>query len=475
VFYAGGFNMKDITQIKQPAPFLFDADAISTTAVVDHISALCKQYGLYGQVVERRPFPASPKIEKYVYFGIEPLPKGADITQIAVRPERNKNVFFPKQFAIKLDTENELNTMFELQSAIDYCRDAEFIKNIYFEFNTPVPDRILGNELHRLIELSKMFNNEDLGIDGKAIYVHSLARFFKREKSKNPFRKKWREYRRSDRFLYYSKNIFSHLKAFFSKKKAVSYDTLQENCLSTSSAVLPAHCVKDFVKYMDEHYPDICYSIGPKTVTDYGIFNDKQNAMIKAYCGGVNPYGKTVDYTTYCRIIDERFQNEGFEAIKDLNPSKWEMHTLTFSAADEPYIARAFYDFDFRFAHKDSFQYIKTRIDYCGKDCSIAVPADDMLNFVSLANANGLHYFFDNYGYYGTPNLDTVYVAYNAADQELVDGILARMVQDRVNNGHFITRVQAPPPPNLNQRIRAAQRSRSLGDKNSREISSPER
>ncbi|MBQ8248132.1 MAG: hypothetical protein IJZ42_13470 [Lachnospiraceae bacterium] len=468
--------MKNVVKVKQRTPpsFLFDANNVSVDSFVEHVDDLCKQYGLYGQIVERRPYPASEKTEKYVYFGIEPLSANADIEQIAVRPERNTNVFFPKQYAIKLDSEDETKTLFLLQSAIDYCRDAEFVKNIYYEFGAPIPDRILSTELSRLVELSSMFNNQDLGIDGKLIYVKSLSRFFKRERSKNPLRKKWDEYRRSDRFLYNDRNIFSHLKELFSKKNNVSFHSLQENCLSTSSAVLPAHRIKDFVKYMDEHYPEICYSIGPKTITDYGVLNDKQNAAIVAY-NGVNPYGKTVDYETFCRVVDERFQTEGFSAIKELNPSKWEMHAISFSSSDEPFIAKAFNNINFNFAKKDSFQSIKNRSEYCGEDCAVAVPADDMLNFVSLANANGLHYFFDSYGYYGVPNFDTVNVAYNAKDQALVDGILTRMVQDRVNNGHFITRVQAPHLGKLNQKIQAAQNTRSLNQNNTRDVSFQER
>lgn len=467
--------MGNIASVKQskPMPFSFDAENISVEAFVDHVDDLSKQYGLYGQVVERRPYPASEIKEKYVYFGIEPFSVDVDIAQLSVLPERNTNVFFPKRFAIKLDDENKKNTMFLLQSAIDYCRDAEFVKNIYYEFKAPIPDRILGSELSRLVELSKMFNNKDLGIDGKLLYVKSLSRFFKRERSKNPLLRKWIAYKRSDRFLYGNKSIFAHLRALFNKKKNIAYDSLQENCTSTSHAVLPAHRVKDFVKYMDENYPDISYSIGPKTITDYGVLNDKQNAAIIAY-NGVNPYGKTVSYEQFCNIVDEKFQTKGFSAIKDLNPSRWEMRALTFSASDEPFIAKAFNNINFRFAKKETLQYIQDRADYRGKDVAVAIPADDMLNFVSLATSSGLHYFFDSIGYYGVPNLDTVYVAYNENDQKLVDKILTRMVRDRVNNGHYVTRVQAPHPSKLNQRIQAAQ-SRSGVSKCSQKTPARER
>ncbi len=467
--------MKDVEKAKQSnaANMLLDLDDVSMSTFAERIDILCKQYGLHGQIIERRPYPASNKTEKYIYIGFEPKPADTDVTEIAARPKRNTKVFFPKQYAIKLDCENESKLLFEIQSAMDYCRDAEFVRNIYFEYGTPVPDRILGTDFQRLVELSRVLNTTDLDISGKLIYLKSLARFFKRERTKNPFLKKWLEYRRSDRFLY-GGSIFAHLKRLFSKKRNIHLDALQNNCLSVSNAVLPAHRLKDFVNYMDQNYPEVCYSIGPKCVTDYGILSDKQKAAFTTF-GTVNPYGNTVSYETFCRVLDEKFQSEGYEAIKNLNPSKWEMHSLSYSLADEPFIAKAFYNIAYKFAKKDNFQYIKDRVSYRGEDLAVEIPSDDLLNFISLANANGLHYFFDNYGYYGIPNLDTVFVAYNANDQKLVDGILNRMVRDRAKNGHLATRVQAPRIEKLNQKIQNAQKNCNLGKNKSKEIIIPER
>lgn len=457
--------------------YMFDAQNISVSAFADGLESLCQQYGVYGQIVPHRPYPASEQIEQYVYLGLEPLPPNADITQIAARPERNTNVFFPKQFAFKLEDPSEnsdANLMLKVQQAVDYCTRAEFVKNIYFEYGTPVPERIFCKDLMRLIELSKTLNTENLDLDGKLIYFRSLSRFFKRERTKNPLRKRWIEYKRSDYFRFDCKNIFLHLKALLSKNRNVPLSTLQENCLSLSNAVLPAHVVKAFTKYMDTHYPDIRYAIGPKCVTDYGILSEKQKSVF-ANNGMVNPYGDTVTYEKYCRIIDERFQKEGYDAIKTLNPSRWEMHNLTYSSADEPYIAKAFYNTMYQYAKKDSFQYIKERASYRGEDRAVSIPTDELLNFISLANSNGLHYFFDNYGYYGVPNLDTVYMAYNADDQALVDGILARLVEDRVNNSHLATRLQAPRLEKLNQKIQSAQRRCSTVSKDERKPTPRER
>lgn len=471
--------MKDVATMdpKRDVPYLFTADDVSTGAFADSLDSLCRQYGVYGKIVNHKPYPASDQIERYIYLGLEPMPKNADITQIAVRPERNTRVFFPKQFALKLDdleSEDDPDLMFKVQQAVDYCRLAEFVKNLYFEYGTPVPDRILGKDLNRLIEFSKTLNTENLDLEGKLIYFKSLSRFFKRERTKNPIMRRWIEYKRSDYFLFNCKNIFLHLKALTGKKKRVPLDTLQENCASLSSTILPDHQVKAFMKYMDEHYPDISYAIGPNCITDYGILSEKQKSDFAKY-GQINPYGDTVSYEEYCRVIDEKFQSEGFEAIKTLNPSRWEMHSLTYSSSDEPYIAKAFYNTAYQYAKKDSFQYIKDRVSYRGEDCAVSLPTEELLNFISLSNANGLHYFFDSYGYYGTPNLDTVYIAYNADDQKLVDSILARLVEHRVNNGHLATRLQAPRPEKLNQRIESAQKRRNLAPAKSKETMAQER
>ena len=75
----------------------------------------------------------------------------------------------------------------------------------------------------------------------------------------------------------------------------------------------------------------------------------------------------------------------------------------------------------------------------------------DFMNFVSLAKSSGLRFYIDNLGEYAISSLTTISVLYNEYQTEKMQGIMDRMVEDKVNNSHVI---DSPAHPSLHSVIR---------------------
>lgn len=92
---------------------------------------------------------------------------------------------------------------------------------------------------------------------------------------------------------------------------------------------------KLFLKRVRMFYPYVSFAAGKVDVVDHGSVG----ASPETY----SVFGKCVTAEEYARIRRECFATEGWFALADLKPSRWEFRDIYYKECDEPLVYAAYY------------------------------------------------------------------------------------------------------------------------------------
>ena len=162
------------------------------------VKQFCAGYGLYGNVIYYAPSPFTREDESnrnrlYIIagtspaFGTDPPPDWIQPDQIIRRNKRNCKLFYPDAWALELSSGmQEIEIMDQLKK---YSVSTDFLALQYQEQGLPMPEKLRLAEVNHLMHLydQSLWN---AGQPKRQMKYHAeLNWFFRRERSKNLFRK----------------------------------------------------------------------------------------------------------------------------------------------------------------------------------------------------------------------------------------------------------------------------------------------
>ena len=398
-----------------------------------YIESICARYGVYGTIISNySSVPESDLNRHFILASISPetltLRPGDDgymsPADILRREQRSDKFFYPHIWAYDLSAND--NQMQATEALTNYCHTADFIKELYAAYDTELPHVIRTSEVSMLIDAWDVLHSSKSPPELQAKVRQDLEDFFKREK--NPAKKEWMEYFRSDRFPD-GKSKLAKTKGFLNRK---NQEVDKEQLLAFNGDIMKIemqeHEYRLFRDLMAKDHPEITYSVGKKEVVDHGINLDLG--------GPDNPFGQSVTGEEYAVIRKQRFAEDGWEALKDLKMAYWEFRDVYFRDVDEPIIASVYNKITLEYARCNSLGEMLQN----GPLHLAQITSTDFMNFVSLAKANHLRFFIDTEGLYATPSLKHVNVIFNESQSEKLAGIIDRMMDDKVAYSHIMDR-----------------------------------
>lgn len=407
----------------------------------NYYNEVCKSYGVSCRALTINRYAFSNKQDHYLVFGINGIPEDLNVKDIYIRNERTNALFYPDYFVVKLDENTDKLSVVE--AAVSYCKTVEFLKNIYSEHGLPLPNKIRGDEIHGLKEYNSGRNNPALSVDARADFNRGIKKFFKQEKTRSKFLRKWRDFLRTDKFDRKASRIKMFFDFFKRDSQVASIDLLHETNTDLNTTIINEHEFQKFKEEIKKLYPEVLYAISDIEVQNEGfdIKSNKNKPIHKIKSG---PFGKLVTYQAFCEEIEKKFATEGYEAIKDLNPTYYETRQLTYKEIDEPFIASVLNSIRFAYAKSDSLQTVSVP----GLDVVsyIDVPVSDMMNFVSLAKANKVPFYLDYFGKFGMPNLEKIRVVYSSSKDNIMNGIVTRIIEEKFDLSHIPTSLDSISP-----------------------------
>ena len=403
------------------------------------IKDACAAYGLYGNVIYHAPSPFTRTDEHnrnrmYIVagpdpaFGEDPPPKWLDPEHIIRQNSRNNKLFYPGAWALELDTRtSELDI---LEQLMDYARRVEFLTYQYGQYGLPLPEKLRLSEVNHLISFydNALWSGNDPKLQKK--YQSTLDWFFKREKSHSALRRRWLSYYRSEKFPD-GKGPFAKLRGYFRRNNPeVSMAQLLETNGDLRKLQMQEYEFRHFRDMIAQCYPEVSYAVGEREKIDHGL--TPRAARHKTPVSNVT-------WEEYAAVRKERFADEGYAALQHLNPNYWDFRDIYYRAVDAPLIASVFHMMTLQYAKPDS---LETLSQY-GPTAVQVIPASNFMNFVSLAKSNGLRFYIDVHGDYTVPSFDSIPVLYNTCQEDKLQGIVSRLIHDRVAFSHTL---DAHPP-----------------------------
>lgn len=421
---------------------VYDADHEAKRLAKQHISDACREYGMYGGIFYHAPcaLAESDLNRFYIVAGIDPalqgdfLPPNLDPSAIIRRSQRNNLLFYPKTWAFDLsENSNKINVT---DSLVEYLKKAEFIRMLYAQYGMDPPDKIRISEFYQLREFHETAYNFNLPASVREKAKKDLAWFFRRERSTG-FRRRWLDYFRSEHFPDDQGAIQKLVGYFRQTKQRTTIQQLIEVNEDVHKLQMEEHEYKLFTRFLRNVYPDVRYAAKDKEIVNHGgIGNPKET---------YEDFGRRVSGEEYAVILKDRFAAEGYKAIADLKQAYWEFRDVYYKACDEPLVAAAYNSITLQYAKCDPLADLPEPLHM------IDVPLGDFMNFVSLAKTNHLLFYIDNTGLFSVPSLKNIHVIYSAHQQQTLDGIVARMIDDKVEFSHMLD--SDPQRPALSQVI----------------------
>lgn len=419
----------------------------------------CRKYGIYGNVVYYDPYPSisEAKHEKlYIVAGNDPRIENDKFAatlkpdEIIRRNERTEGLFYTDLWAWDMTEGSPIDAYDEL---MEYGNRIEFLSSIYAEFNTDLPEKIWDNEINVLLKyyeayLAGLFNKNAPYKEAK----EGLDKFFKNEKNSGKLNKEWLEYSRSDRFPI-DESLLKKIINFFNRKSnVIELETLVERSNGIKTLEMDEFEYKVFAKKMQEMYPEVTFAISDISVIDHGGLGTIDKTTV--------PPTKYVSQEEFAVTLKNRFAQEGWNCISDLNPCYWEIRKVHYRAVDEPIIARVYNAIAYQYTNSLDQQ----SIDYDGDIQLYKVSKNNFMNFVSEAKAQNLRYHIDFKGEYSDTSLDFLNVIIRRSSEAVINDVFERMIEFKAENDHKLSMIM----PSLSQQIDEVKSKKAL-----KEISKP--
>lgn len=354
------------------------------------VSENAAYYGVVAAVVDYKADEGKADSGYYLVAGLGKFPEYENPKDIEDRQQRNILLFYPKEFAMKL---NKDNLQYAIEELYNYCQRAEMIECLYNEYNCQIPDVLRCNEVTLLYRLNKGWNNEEYDVFLRRSHKNEMDAFFKEEKKaeKNKSTKKYHDFYRSDRYdsnKSYHQNLFQMTTK--GKEQNISMDLLRE----TGNDLITIEIDEDIcLKFKEalKNFPEVTYTIGKLQTYDEG--------KIKFHKGEKDP-----------------FEGENIH-------SEW--RDLTFKKVDEPIIIGQLR----RLQWEDkAIPRSYLRGDIVAKNIS----SNNIHNFVSLANANNLKFAIDVKGEFIKPAVNQTPVLFYRNKLHVYNSIMDRINDEKV-------------------------------------------
>lgn len=427
------------------------SQALSSPYVLEQISKIdniCSDYGLYGTIINYKNDASVLGSGLYIVIGVDPIDdENVKPYKIANRIVRDPDLFYPKEFAIQLTSEN---AMVVLDQVMEFCQNAEFLSHLYAEYNTELPECIRYSELTGLKNWCDGRVNKNANEKFRNECKKGLKIFFKNENSS--FGQEKRKFFRSER---YDENAgFLQRQSDFANRNSsiVRLDVLLQSSKEIAKKKVSKGELNSFVQYMQKVFPEVLFSVSEKEIVDSGLIELSKNLPED------HPFlqKKPVTDDEFDKVIKERFATEGFDCVKDLKPAYWEFYDIYYKKVDEPQIIAAYNDIYLAFADHEPLQTIKAR----GPMNRIDLPVDDFHYFVALAKSKNLQFHIDHYGKFSVPSFTDIHVIYSSWDQKIMNEILDEMVSNNILNSHIVSSHKISE--SLNSKIGKAQEVQAL-------------
>ncbi len=418
------------------------------------VNMLCAEYGIWGRVItENNPY--TNRTDMYIVASLKDISEESiDYEKIINRNAQHSNLFFPQNFAFKVD---ETNTLSALESLVDYCKKAEFISAIYKEFNAPLPDKMQLAEVYYLIDFNEGRYNDKLPQQTRNKYLTGLKNYFKDERKDSTFHKQWRSYTRSEKY----DDKASKFKQFIGFLNRNEPETDINSLLKAGGELrkleMQEHEYVKFREFMVDCFPDVVYTVGDKTIIDHGLIDTKDDDLNMSLD---TPWGICVTGKKYAELVEDYLAVYGVSFIKRFTPSYWEYRDVYYKACDEQKVARAYNSINLAYAKCDSLETIKEK----GNPVLVDIPTGNFMNFVALSKGFGLHFYVDNQGHYAPPSLELVRVIYPDTEHHLLAEVMGHIVTNQILRSHVTTEEQSQftPKVSLDKRITNASNFKSL-------------
>lgn len=284
---------------------------LSIVEQLKDIEVMAAEYGLYGKLISYKAGSSALGAGTYIVVGMEPIPENALPHMVETRIKRDSELFYPKQFAIKVDKDN---VAVALDETFEYMRDAEFIKRLYARFDAKVPYRIRTSELSGLKNWCEGIDNEEAGTEFKRRCEKGLHAFFKNEKTRQDSEK--RLFFRSSRYDEEA-GLRQRMNDYKTRDSSiVRLPVLMKGYGRIGKKVVTGFDLKPFLKFMHDCFPDVLLSVSDKEVIDYGLIGVESERC------------RYVTDSEYRGVIKKRFAEEGFACINDLQPAYFEFYNV---------------------------------------------------------------------------------------------------------------------------------------------------
>ncbi|MBO5323866.1 MAG: hypothetical protein J6A88_07190 [Oscillospiraceae bacterium] len=389
--------------------------------LVNNFRKIAKEYGVFAEKISVE-HPGSEATE-YIVFSLSPIQKGIDPVSIINRNNRNTTIFYPENFAVELHKGNPFSVWEKIAS---YLAHAEFMYEVYEEFEKPLPKAIRTDELSALVNFYNQYKNPNFDALTRGDYLNGLREFFKEEYPKSKFKREWQEFYRSE--LYDGNKSFWQNYRVFKKRlePEVALDVLVGSCDDLSKVYMPEHRYQEFRSIIQSRYPEVKYYAGKKEVIDKGIIVDpKTNERVKT------PYGITVTKEEYDKVMDARFAAEGFSCVDDLNVSYFEGREIIYKSSDENIIASISNAITFRWARPSTLDALKQH----GLLSCIEIPNQYITTLCVDLNYSQIPFYIDNRP--AISRFGILRIVFNSQHEEHIRNVLIGLNIANVDMAHL--------------------------------------
>lgn len=385
---------------------------------------VAKEYGVFSKTVVKENYTGKPDV--YLVFSVNPIKDDVNPVEIINRYNRSSAIFYPESFAVNI---NEGNPLLIWENVASYLGYAEFMCEVYGEFDVPLPQKIRVDELMALTTFYCGQSNPKYDEETRKRYSEGVRDFFKQEASRGKFLSEWQEFYRSDLFdadKSFVGNFFTFLKR---NEPETKLDVLLESNDNLKKVYVSEHYYSEFRKTIKEDYPDVKYNVSDKKVVDKGTIVDPKTKLAIQ-----TQFGLSVSDKQYDTICERRFATEGFSCLDGLNQTHFEGRDLFYKASDENIIASVLNNIRLRWAKCPSIDELKFR----GKIEQIDIPYSQLKNFYVTMQQYGVPFAIDNDAN-NMPSLDVVHVLYASVDRDKVSRLVTGLTLANISLSHVTT------------------------------------
>lgn len=390
-------------------------------ALFEYAGDAAKEYGLFSKMVMKPNYSGKPDV--YIVFGLEPIADDVNPVEIVNRNDRNTTLFYPESFAVNISKENPLMAWEEICT---YLTRAEFMCELYDEFQVPLPQKIRVDELSALITFYCGRNNPAYDMDTRKNYAKGLREFFDDENPKSKFMKSWQEFYRSELFDGDKSFISNFIKFLKRREPETSLNVLLESNFELKKVYIPEHQYEQFRRIIKEQYPDVKYNVSDLKVVDKGSIVDPASGERV-----VTQFGKCVTDEEYDAIMEKRFALEGFDCIDGLSVTHYEGRYLFYKACDENIISSVYNNLRLNWVKCLTAEELLKN----GKVEQVEIPFSQIKNFYYGMQQAGIPFAVDNDSD-NSPKLETVRILYNASDGADVGRLMTALTVANITTSH---------------------------------------